>query len=107
MVMVQTTLEGARLEVKAVIIDMEELKKQAMRAQLALYGTLGILRRLGLPDEVNQAMRVVQRMISTLNMLRLTMIAVQAASGPIGWALALIGISSFALDFGDFMMGGF
>jgi len=61
------------------------------------------MRRLGLGEEIGMAIAKIQHLIRTLNTLRLTMIALHAASGPVGWALALIGVATFALDFGDFM----
>jgi len=37
-------------------------------------------------------------------MLRLTVIALHAAAGPLGWALAAIGVLTLAMDAGDLMM---
>lgn len=60
------------------------------RVQTLLYRTLGLIRRLGLPEDMEQAVVLVQRLISAMNQLRLAAIALQVASGPIGWALAAV-----------------
>jgi len=88
-------------------VNVEDTLSQARRLQTVLYRGLGLMRRLGLPPEIDAAIAKIQRLIGILNTLRLTMIAVHAASGPIGWALALIGVATFALDFGDFMTSVF
>jgi len=61
-----------------------------------------LLRKLGLPEEQAELLREIQRTIALLNQLRLTLIAVQAASGPIGWALAGIGAATFLIDTVEF-----
>jgi len=75
-------------------INVEEAYEDLRRIQTALYRTFSILRRMGLPEDISQGIMLVQRLISTLNQLRLTMIALQAASGPLGWWLALTGLAS-------------
>lgn len=85
-------------------VNVEDTLEQARKLQTILYRGIGLMRRMGLPPEIDAAIMKIQRLIAMLNTLRLTMIAVHAASGPIGWALALIGVATFALDFGDFMM---
>ena len=69
---------------------MEELR----RVQTALFRTIRIFSRMGLPEDIDRGIETVQRLISTLNQLRLTMIALEAASGPSGWWLALTGLAS-------------
>jgi len=63
------------------------------------YGLLSIFKRMGLPDDVEAGISRVMRLISVLNMLRTSMIALEAASGPIGWALAAIGAVGTVLAF--------
>ena len=73
----------------------------ARRLETLLFRTLGLLGRLGLPENIDQAIAKVQRLIMTIRLLHTAMIALQTAAGPIGWALAAIGIISAALTFGD------
>jgi len=75
-------------------INVEKAYEDIRRVQTALFRTFSILQRMGLPDDVSQGISLIQRLISTLNQLRLTMIALQAASGPLGWWLALTGLAS-------------
>lgn len=81
--------------------QLEDLNKYITLATSAAYGILGILRKMGLGEDVTKAITIVQRMISTLNMLRTTMIALQLASGPWGWAMAGIGLAGTLITIGD------
>jgi len=78
---------------------LDELERKAERTAPKLtqiislaYGMLGIMSRLGLPEDIDRAVGVVMRLISAVNMLRVSLLALEAASGPVGWGLALIGI---------------
>ena len=80
----------------------ESTMKKFLQFQSLLYGTLGLLRRMGGGDE--NVMRIIaktQQLISTLNMLRISIMALQAASGPLGWGLAVIGLAGTVLTMGD------
>lgn len=86
-------------------MNVEEALTNIRRAQTVLYRTLGLMRRLGLPEDMEVAVTTVQRLIMVMNQLRLAAIALQAASGPIGWAMAAVSIgASFAtmMDFGNY-----
>jgi len=84
-------------------IETTKMITQLEKVQVLLYGTLGILRRLGLPEEVDSAILKIQRIIAALNMLRLALYAVEMASGPVGWAMAGVGIAGTVLSTGDLM----
>lgn len=88
-------------------IDVEESVRELRRIETILYRYLGLMRRFGLPENIDEAVMRIQRLIAVLNLLRATLIAVQAASGPIGWlgagagALATIyGVADLAMDLG-------
>jgi len=83
-------------------VNVEPAYENIRRLETILYRYLGLLRRLGLPPEQEKLIREIQITITLLNQLRLTMIAVQAASGPIGWALAGIGAATFLIDTVEF-----
>lgn len=70
----------------------------------ALYGTMALMRRMGLPESQQEALRDLMRIISLLNMARTSILALQAASGPIGWAMAGIGLLGTALTASEFFM---
>jgi len=82
--------EQAKDQFEGLIITVNE-------AQVALYGMLGILRRMGLSEDVTRAITDIQRLISIMNMLRASYLALMAASGPVGWALAGIGLAGSAV----------
>lgn len=82
-------------------INVEEAYTQIRRLETVLYRSLSLLARLGLPEKVEDMIREIQKAIAILNQLRLTLIAVQAASGPIGWALAAISALSTAVTIGE------
>lgn len=82
-------------------INVEPTYENIRKLQTILYRTMGLLRRFGLPEEIDAQIMKIQRLIILLNQLRLTMIAVHTAAGPIGWALAGLGAATFAFDAGD------
>jgi hypothetical protein len=62
------------------------------------------MNRLGLPANIDQAIMKVQRLAMTIRLLHTSMLALEAASGPLGWALAIVGGISAAVSVGDLMM---
>jgi len=75
-------------------INVEEALTNIRRAQTLLFRTLALMQRLGLPENIQAAVTQIQRLISIMNQLRLAAIALQAASGPIGWGLAAVGVAT-------------
>ena len=89
-------------------INAEKAFAEARKMEALLYRSLGLIRRMGGGDE--DLMKIVtkmQRVISILNQLRLSIALTQAAfaaSGPIGWislGLAGVGFMTFAMDMND------
>lgn len=87
-------------------INVEEALTEIRKVQTLLYRTLGLLRRFGLPEDISEGVAFVQRLIAALNALRLSLIALQAAAGPVGWALAIVGIVGTAVTFADTIESG-
>jgi len=88
-------------------INVKPVEENIRRLQTVLYRTLGIARRLGLPDEVNKQIVAIQRVIALLNQMRLALIAVQAAMLPgAGWIallLAATAVGTSAVSVGDML----
>lgn len=82
-------------------LNVEQALDNARRLDLLLYRSLALLGRLGLPENIDQAIAKVQRLVMTIRLLHTAAIALEAASGPIGWALALVGVASALLSTGD------
>jgi hypothetical protein len=58
------------------------------------FRTLGYMQRLGLPENVNQAIGQLQQLAMTVRVLHTAIIAFELATGPIGWwraGLAIVG----------------
>jgi hypothetical protein len=83
-------------------VNVEPAYENVRRLETAYYRSLSLARRMGLPDNVDFAIAKIQQYIAMMNKLRLTMIALETASGPVGWALALIGAASLMMDVADF-----
>lgn len=82
-------------------VNVEQAYEDLRRVQTILYRTISILRRMGLPEDVNQAIATIQRLIALVNQARLAIIALQTASGPIGWGMALLAAATIPLTAGD------
>ena len=86
-------------------VNVDEAYRNIRRLQTLLYRTLSLLRRIGLPEEVDAAIMQIQRFIALMNMLRLTLIAFETASGPLGWAMAGLSAATFLAAVDDFTLG--
>ena len=82
-------------------LNVERAIDSTRRLETLLYRTLGLLGRLGLPENIDQAIAKVQRLVMTIRLLHTAMIALESASGPVGWALAIVGTGSALLSMGD------
>lgn len=82
-------------------VDVEGMEIGLLRISAALYGIIGILRRMGLPEDVDAVVTRLQRVISMLIMLRTSYMLAMAATGPVGWAMAGVGIVGTALTIAE------
>jgi len=77
------------------------------RLQMVLFRTLGLMRRLGLPPQIDRAIAGLQQLISTANQARLALLALQAvrmaAGDPIAWMQAGISVVTVAVSMGEMM----
>lgn len=80
---------------------IEKITNSFVRLEQIILRSLVLTRRMGLPDDIGSAINDIQRMILLTNQLRLSMIALQAASGPIGWTLAGMGLAVTAFSYAD------
>jgi hypothetical protein len=90
-----------RVNVEPAVVDVESLQKQFVQLEQIILRSLVLTRRMGLPDDVSRAISGIQRMIVLTNQLRIAMLALQAASGPVGWALAGLGLAVTAFSYAD------
>jgi hypothetical protein len=85
-------------------LNTEQTFSEIRKLETLLFRSLALARRLGLPEDINEAINRIQRMVMTIRLLHTAMIALEAATGPIGWALAIVGGVSAVVSMGDFMM---
>ena len=84
-------------------INVEKAYEDLRKAQTVLYRTLSLVRRLSGDENLDKAIAKIQQTIATINALRLAIAAFQAATGPLGWALALTGAAGAAVTTVDLM----
>jgi len=72
-------------------LTVDDAVSQLRRVQTIAFQTLGLFRRMGLPENVEAAVAQVQRLISIINQLRLAIVALQVARMAAGDVTAWIG----------------
>lgn len=82
-------------------VNIDKAYENIRKVQTVLYRTLGLLRRMGLGEDVSAAISEVQRFITVLNLARLTIAALQTATGPIGYAMFGISLATTGLSIGE------
>jgi uncharacterized protein YigA (DUF484 family) len=84
-------------------LNVEQAIDNTRRLETLLFRTLGLVRRLTGSESLDDAIYKIQRMVMIVRMAHTAVIAFQAASGPIGWALAAVGIVSATVSAGEFL----
>jgi len=87
-------------------LNVEQTLSEIRRLETLLFRTISLIRRLGLPEDIDALISKIQRTIMTVRILHTSLIALQAASGPVGFALAGVGIATAALSFTDVIQTG-
>jgi len=86
-------IDEAREEIRQLKRELDDLKGTLSESISLLNNTISIMRQGGLlPGSIGEAISKMQRAIMVANQLRLAMIALTAASGPWGMALAGVGL---------------
>jgi len=85
-------------------LNVHKATEDLRRLQTVLYRTLDIAQRLGDPN-LNRLIRLIQRVITLVNALRLAYkalhLAKMAAGDPLAWAMAGVSVAEFALLLGE------
>jgi hypothetical protein len=84
-------------------INMAKADTELRQLETLLFRIMSLLGRLGLPPGADAAIAKIQRLIMIVRLAHTSLIALEAASGPIGWALAGVGIVSTAVSAGDYV----
>lgn len=85
-------------------VDNSKARASLRQVETLAYRVIGLFRRIGLPENIDAAIQKIQRAIATIRLLHSSLVALEAASGPIGWALAITGIISAAWSTYDYAM---
>ena len=87
-------------------LNVQQVYTELQRIQTLLFRIIGLLRRLGLPEEIDYAIAKIQRVIMAIRLLYTSLLALEAASGPYGWALALVGFTTATVSITDIAIEG-
>lgn len=96
-------------EVNTITFDLElnvdKANAELRKIQGILQGYLGLLHRLGLPEEIDAIITNLQHLIQIVNAARRALIALQAlrmaAGDPIAWAQFGLMAGTFAVDISE------
>jgi len=90
-------------------LNVEKVFSSSRRIELILFRVLGLWARmchmLGLPEDspVVQIAQRVQQLTMIIRQLHTSAVLLEAASGPIGWAMAGISVAATAMSMADVM----
>lgn len=84
------------------IVNAEQAENAIRNLETPFIRAMGLMRRMGLPENMDAAITKVQRMIMTLRTLHTLLIATQTVSGPLGWINLALSAGTTALVVGDF-----
>jgi len=84
-------------------LNVEQPLSQVRRLETLLFRTVRLIRRLTGNESLDDALYKVQRFIMVVRLAHSAYIAFQAATGPIGWAMAIIAGLTAAASASDFM----
>jgi len=83
-------------------LNVEPSVRKLRRVQALVFKIAGLLRRTGLlPKEIDETFAKLQQFITLANQARLAWIALQAATGPIGWGFAAVSLTTTAFTLAD------
>lgn len=84
-------IKEVRKDVVQITSDLRAFVQLLDVANLSLASTIGYLRVLGLPENVEDAAVIFQTFIITIQTLRIALRKLQIEIGPAGWAMIFIG----------------
>lgn len=97
-------IDEMRHKVRSLTEEINRASHQARPFETLLLRVSSLIRRLTGNENVDAAITKIQRLIMTLRTAQAAIIAFHAASGPVGWALALVGLTAAAVSASDFVL---
>lgn len=86
-------------------LNVEQCLSNIRRMETLLFRTLGLLRRLSGNESIDAAISKIQRLVMIIRLTHSAILLLEKASGPIGWAFAIVGISTAVVSMSDFALG--
>jgi hypothetical protein len=83
-------------------LDLSQTVSQIRQYEMLLYRSLALAQRLGLPENIQQQIAEIQRLTMTIRLCHTALILLESASGPVGWALALVAAGGAAVSVVDY-----
>jgi len=93
-----------RREVRALIEDVGEAQGKLKEFERVTFRTLALVRRFTGVEQIDAGITKCMRMITIMRQVQMTAHLAMVASGPLGWALMLVGAVSTAVSASDLMM---
>lgn len=81
-------------------VNVEDASSNLKRIERLAFQVLGLFRRLGLPEEIDQGIMKIQRMIQIIRQLQVALMVLNA-SNPYTAALAVVGAIGMAASAAD------
>jgi hypothetical protein len=92
-----SNIEDATRKIETLRVETAHATGELRELEYLFYRTTSIFRRMGLPEDVNRALGLLQRMILVARMVHTTMIFLEMST-PYGWTLAMITTVAMALE---------
>lgn len=92
--------------VQRAVYQLKTLEVSIEHVMVAVYGALGLLRRLTGNEQVEEAITKIMRLIATIRMLQTAILALEVSSGPVGVGLAAIGVLGTGLTMSEELTDG-
>ena len=98
-----------RIEVEyALTVNVEDASTQLRQLERILFRSLALLRRMGLPEDVEAGIMRLQRLITIVRSAQIALIALQAArmaaGDPLAWIQAGLGVATTVASASDLVM---
>ena len=89
-------------------IDASRVQSTVRQVEFLIYRIFSLLGRLGLPEQIDQAIAKLQRLIMTIRLVHTALIALHtarmAAGDPLAWATAGVALAGAAVTVVDTTM---
>lgn len=77
-------------------LNVERAISSARQLESVFFRALALAQRLGLPENIEQGIQKIERLIMTIRLLHTAFIMLEAST-PYGWAMALLSVSGVAI----------